>query len=313
MQQLTKPLVSLIAGLLVVFSMSAQAQQPNEQPRFLSLSAPTGFPIIPVLEGWVANPDGTVSFSFGVINRNEEAVEVPLGSRNYIEPAQWDGPQPTHFPAGRSTGVFAVTVPGDQRETDVWWHLVGEDGEDLKVPGRWGASAYELDFILPRPQGSMQPLVGAGENGTRTAGLDAGTVDYSGGTVRAGESVAISVNVSDPSVRDSSDPRFVDPLDIGVTFNKWQGPGEVEFTRHESTVVQENPYEPEDRRFRFFREPAVNSVQVPGPSGSAIVNVTFSEPGEYIIATKVDIHSAPESSNGDQCCWSNIYQRVTVR
>ena len=313
MQQLIKPLASLIAGLLVVFSVSVQAQQPGEQPRFLSLSAPDGFPIIPVLEGWVANADGTVSFSFGTINRNEEAVDMPLGPNNYIEPAQWDGVQPTHFPAGRSTGVFAVTVPGDQREIDVWWHLIAEDGDDMKVPGRWGTGAYELDFILPRPQGGIQPSVGIGESGRQAAGLDAGTGDYPGGTVSAGTAVEMSVNVADRSNRDASAPRFGEPLDIGVEFNKWQGPGEVVFSRHEDTVVEENPYEESDRRFRFFREPAGNAGKQPGPSGVAKVYATCSEPGEYIISTKVDVHAGPDSSNGDQCCWSNVYQRVTVR
>ncbi|PCJ27065.1 MAG: hypothetical protein COA96_03890 [SAR86 cluster bacterium] len=311
MQQIHKPLVSLVLGLLIAFSVSAQAQ--DQQPRFLSLTPPEGLPIIPVLEGWIANADGTISFSFGMINRNEEAVDIPIGANNYIEPAQHSGQQPTHFPPGRGTGIFTVTVPNDQKEIDVWWHLVSSTGEDLKVPGRWGTSAYELDFIRPRPQGGMQPMVGIGENGRQSAGLSAQIGDYPGGTVAVGDQVTISVNVSDPSNRDSSDPRFSEPLDIGVEFNKWQGPGNVEFARHESTIVEENPYAETDRRFRFFREKKVNQAPVTGGSGTASVYATFSEPGEYIISTKVDNFSAPDSSNGDQCCWSNIYQRITVR
>lgn len=309
MQQIHKPLVSLFLGLLVAFGVSMQAQA--QQPRFLSLSAPEGFPIIPVLEGWILNADNTVSFSFGVINRNDEAVEIPLGERNFIEPAEHNGTQPTHFPAGRSTGVFAVTVPNDEKEIDVWWHLISPEGEDMKVPGRWGQSSYELDFILPRPQGSMQPQVGLGADGELAAGITAH--HGNAGTASVGQPFAVTVNVRDPSDRDPSDPRFGEPLDIGVEFNKWQGPGNVEFTRHESTVVQENPYDEDDRRFRFFREPAANVVQVEGGAGVATVYATFSEPGDYVISTKVDNFSAPESSNGDQCCWSNVYQHITVR
>ena len=147
MRQLHRPLATLIAGLLVVISFAVQAQ-PSDQPRFLSLTAADGVPIIPVLEGWIANADGTVSFSFGFFNRNEEAVDIPLGVNNYLDPAKWNGVQPTHFPPGRGVGVFSVTVPLDEKEIDVWWHLVSSDGEDLKVPGRWGATALELDFIL---------------------------------------------------------------------------------------------------------------------------------------------------------------------
>ena len=300
MQQLHRRLIPLISGLLVACSLAVQAQ-PSDQPRFLSLTPTDGLPIIPVLEGWIANADGTVSFSFGFFNRNEEGVDIPLGANNYLEPAKWNGVQPTHFPPGRATGVFAVTVPGDEKEFDVWWHLVSSDGEDLKVPGRWGTAALELDFILPRPQGSMQPQVGIGADGNLAAGITAHRADYPGGTVRAGTQVAVSVNVSDPSDRDPTDVRFREPLDIGVTFNKWQGPGDVEFSRHESTVVAED------------QEPAANEVTVKGGSGVATVYATFSEPGEYIISTKVDNFSAPESSNGDQCCWSNAFQRITVR
>jgi hypothetical protein len=320
MQQLHRPLASLIAGLLVVFSLVVQAQ-PSDQPRFLSLTPADGLPIIPVFEGWIANADGTVSFSFGFFNRNGEAVDIPVGTNNYLEPAKWNGIQPTHFPAynpatktpGRGTGVFSVTVPGDEKEIDVWWHLVSSDGEDLKVPGRWGTAALELDFIRPRPQGSMQPQVGTGVDGNLVAGLSAHRADYLGGTVRAGTQVAISVNVSDPSERDTTDSRFSEPLEMGVAFHQWQGPGRVEFTRHESTVVEENPYEESDRRARAFREPAENEVMVRGGSGIATVYATFSEPGEYIISTKVDNFAAPESSNGDQCCWSNVFQRIMVR
>lgn len=312
MQQFHGLLVSLVAGLLVVFSLAVHAQ-PGDQPRFLSLTPADGLPIIPVFEGWVENADGTVSFSFGFFNRNEEAVDIPVGTNNYLDPAKWNGVQPTHFPAGRATGVFSVTVPGDEKEIDVWWHLVSSDGEDLKVPGRWGAAALQLDFILPRPQGSMQPQVGIGTDGNPVAGLSAHRADYPGGVVRAGTQVAISVNVSDPSKRDTTDPRFSEPLEMGVAFHQWQGPGRVEFARHESTVVEENPYEESDRRSRAFREPAENEVMIRGGSGIATVYATFSEPGEYVISTKVDNFAAPESSNGDQCCWSNVFQRITVR
>jgi hypothetical protein len=102
-------------------------------------------------------------------------------------------------------------------------------------------------------------------------------------------------------------------LPMGVAFMKYQGPGDVEFTPHESTPAAENPYNENDRRYNFWRAPAANELEIPGPAGTARVYATFSAPGDYIISTKVDIHEAPDSSNGDQCCWTNVYQRVTVR
>jgi hypothetical protein len=310
MRIINRTLAALIVGLLATAAFSVYGQ--SGQPRFLNIAPPEGLPVIPVFEGWIANEDGTTSYSFGVINRNEVPVEIAIGEDNFIEPAKYSGVQPTHFPPGRSTGIFTVTVPASEAEDDVWWHLRTGDSDLLKVPGRRGVSAYELDFIRPRPQGALQPLVGIGEDGARAAGLYAQIGDYPGGTVEVGERVELSVNVYDPAERDPSDPRFGEPLDLGVQFNKWQGPGEVTFERHESTAVPENPYDEDDRRYAFFQLPDANEVMTPGPESVARVYATFSEPGDYIIHTKVDVHEAPDSSNGDQCCWTNVYQRVTV-
>lgn len=310
MRQFHKTIALLACGLMSVFSLQAQAQS-ADNGRFLSLSPSTGLPIIPVMEGWIANPDGTTSFSFGFINRNEVAVDIPIGTSNYIEPAQYSGIQPTHFPSGRSTGMFIVTVPAEEAEHDIWWYLKTGTSEALKVPGRRGISAYELDFILPRPQGAMQPHAGFDENGATSSGLMAQTREFSG-RITAGEPTILTVNVHDISERDSTDPRFLEPVPLGVHFSKYQGPGEVVFEHHESTTILENPYDEDDRRFRFFKPLEPGDIQVEGGSGIARVIATFSEPGEYEIHTKFENFKAPDSSNGDQCCWSNLIQTVTV-
>jgi len=311
-----KLLSAVLFGLTALVAFTVQAQS-TDTARFLSLSPPDGLPIIPVLEGWIANPNGTTSFSFGIINRNDDPVDIPIGENNYIEPAKYDGMQATHFPAGRTTGAFAVTVPSSEQNDDVWWYLKTGDSESLKVPGRRGASAYELDFILPRPQGALQPLVGIGEDGPQTApavGLVTMIDDYPRNPVGVGQQVLLTINATDPAVRDPEDPRFGEPLAMGVTFTKRQGPGDVEFTMHpDNETDQENPYAADDPRSRFFRPPGPNQLEITGPSGVGQVYASFSEPGEYIIWTKVDVHKAPDSSNGDQCCWTNVYQRVSVQ
>jgi len=307
MQRIFKKILTVAAGLVMSIAITAQAQPPE---RFLTLTPPEGLPIIPVMEGWIANQDGSRTISFGYINRNEEAVNIEMGANNYIEPAEFSGLQPTYFVSGRGTGVFTVTVPADRIDEDVWWYIKTGDSEVLKVPGRSGASAYELDFILPRPQGALQPRAAFGEGGELVAGLDGAVTNYSG-TVSVGEPVELAITVSDPSVRDSTDPRFAEPLPVGVHVYQHQGPADVEFTRHESTVV---PPPPEDeRRLRFYREPAASEVTVKGGQGVAKVVVTFPEAGEYLLRATVENWSAPDSSEADQCCWTNIYQRVTVQ
>ena len=308
----SKAVTFVTASLLLVVAPQFVQAQVTDNARFLTLAPPSGLPVIPVMEGWVANEDGSRTISFGFISRNAEAVDIPLGPDNYIEPAEFDGNQPTHFHAGRGTGVFAVTVPADRYTEDVWWYLRTGDGELLKVPGRSGGPAYELDFILPRPQGSLQPLAGFGEDGPQSAGLVARVEDYDG-SVRAGEPVTLTVNVTDLSVRDPADPRFGEPLPIGVNFHKWQGPGDVAFTRHESMELPENPFDEDDERASSWEVPDPNDLEVPGASSVARVVATFSAPGGYVIAVKVDNVSAPDSTDKDQCCWTNIFQRIGVR
>ena len=221
-----KHIAAAVLGLIASVALTVQAQS-TDNARFLSLAPSGGLPIIPVMEGWTANPDGTTSYSFGIINRNDESMDIPLGEGNYIEPAKFDGIQPTHFPAGRSTGAFTVTVSESERELDVWWYVKTGDNEALKVPGRHGSSAYELDFILPRPQGGMQPLVGIGENGAQRVGLYAQIGDYPRNPAQSGIPIELTVNITDPAERDPNDARFEEAIPLGVRFFKYQGPGDV--------------------------------------------------------------------------------------
>ena len=83
-----------------------------------------------------------------------------------------------------------------------------------------------------------------------------------------------------------------------------QGPGRVEFTRDESTPIVEEDEDP----------PGAETITVPDDEQRTVrVVATFSEPGEYMLRARVDNWRAPDSSNPDNCCWTNGYVRVTVR
>ena len=109
---------SFILVLSVLSSAALEAQQVQRLP--LAPRPPSGEPVAPFFEGWYANPDGTYTFSFGYFNLNmEETLEIPIGPDNFIEPAEFDGSQPTHFPVEprRDRGVFTVTVPASYAES----------------------------------------------------------------------------------------------------------------------------------------------------------------------------------------------------
>ena len=231
--------------------------------------------------------------------------EIPLGERNYIEPAQYDGVQPTTFLSSRQRGFFAITIPASARDQDLWWHLTLDDGQELKVPGRTSASAYQLDWN-PRPHGSLPPITWIGSERDARQGPEGVWADE---PLRAsvGRPATIELSTRDPSQRDPADRRFAEPLDVRVVWSKYQGPpGEVTFTRHESTP------EPESPAGGRGGAPRAEVVMLDGVAGTARVYATFSSPGEYIILGQVDNWRAPDSTAGDQCCWTNAFQRVIV-
>ena len=299
---------SLLCGLAMA-PTGAVAQGPDGrwplQPR-----SGIGRLVAPFLEGWYENEDGTFSYSFGYLNLNEHRVELPVGAQNLVDPAQFGGMQPTTFEPGRHRGVFAVTVP--MRDGEVWWTITNPDGEVTRVPGRtiWGA--YKLDWI-PRPHGSTHPRVSfdGGEEGRGPVG----TVAERTLTTTVGAPLTVAIDVRDPSERDPDDPRLREDIPIRVVWYKHQGPvgGEVEFTRHESTPVPEGEAGAGDGGDDEGPVADGAVVELPTGRGTARVIATFSEPGEYVLRARADNWSAPDSSSGNQCCWTNGYVRVTVR
>jgi len=291
--------------------------------------------IAPFMEGWYANEDGTYSISFGYLNMNGEVLEIPLGEDNFLEPAQFDGMQPTYFESGHPRGLFTVTLPASMRDLSVWWNIRNPNGELTRVPGRTTATAYELDWT-PRPHGSLPPRVtfdGQSEAGRGPPGIMAERVV----SARVGQQIVLAVTGEDLSQRDQSERRFQN-IAIRATWAKHQGPvgGEVEFTRHESNPV---PPPAEGRggrggaapdsvggnapagggggggRGRGGRgggPPAPEVISLAEGRGTAQVYATFSAPGEYVMRVQVDNFSAPDSSSGNQCCWTNGYVRVNV-
>jgi hypothetical protein len=268
-----------------------------------------GRQVVPFFEGWYDNGDGTFTISFGYLNRNPtEPHDIPLGERNYIEPAKYDGVQPTHFMASRQRGMFAITVPASERDQDIWWHLVDAAGRDYKVPGRSNAGAYQLDWNA-RPHGSVSPLVWFDSERNAKQGPE-GLRAPRTLTARVGQPFTIEVTTRDPSVRDPSDRRFAEPLPVRVIFSKYSGPaGELTFERDPSMP---EPAAPNPAFGGRGRTAPPEEIMLAGVAGTARVRVTFPAPGEYVILAQSDNWRAPDSAAGDQCCWSNAYQRVTV-
>ena len=281
---------SALAGPTALEAQSRRPLQPYPS---------AGLPVSPFMEGWYDNGDGTYSISFGYWNRNrEEVVEIPGGEDNSIVPAQFDGRQPTTFLPGRHRGVFAVTISEDLRDEDIWWTIRNKNGEVHKVPGRTRIANYQLDWF-PRPHGTVAPLVWF--ESERNAGQGPpGVMAQQTQTVSVGSPITLSVKVRDPSERDPEDPRTREPISVRAVWSKYQGAGEVEFTRHESTPEPEEKEEADEGDGQESLGP--ETVMLPEGRGTASVYATFSDSGSYVLRAQMDNWRAPDSASRDQCC-----------
>lgn len=334
MSRLFRPL----AGLVVVFGALAPLPAASQDwtRREFPLAPPNshGNFVAPFFDGWYQNADGTYTLSFGFMNRNDEdLVEIPVGPENFIEPAQYNGGQPTSFPVvsyggfggPRERGVFAVVVPEDFTG-DVWWTLT-TDGYTTRVPGRLKGSgqrltnAYTLS-TTPQAEGSLRPAIRFTRDGADGIGI-VGIHAPEKLATKVGEPVEVQFWAFDRGERELKD--------VNMTLWKHQGPvgTAIAFeSRLDSLTVPGGG--------RGGPPPAAGApagrggrgrVQAPGPvdQGQSIrlpivgpnANIgrfaaTFATPGEYVIRVRVDNFTTGDSAAGNQCCWSNGYVAVSV-
>lgn len=303
--------LGLLLGSFLTAPAPASAQGPDGRWP-LQPSSGVGRVIAPFLEGWYENEDGTISYSFGYNNFNNDIVELPHGEDNFLDPARYDGMQPTLFYPGKHRGVFAVTVPASERNVDVWWTLTNPNGEVTKVPGRSTWSAYQLDW-RPRPHGTLPPAVSFNDGSGDVGRGPPGVMSRNALSARVGSPVTLELNVEDISTNDPTDARFRDGTELRVNWSILQGPlgGRVEFARHESTAPWPEPEDGGRGRGGQARQPGPEVIPIQD-RGTARVLATFSMPGQYILRAEVDNFRRPDSSSGDQCCWTNGYVQVNV-
>jgi hypothetical protein len=214
------------AGFFALAGSPAVAQEgPLDQLKALPK---VGGVVAPMFDGWYENEDGTYTFSFGYINLNtDESPIIPIGENNFIEPAQFNGTQPTYFPAvayagfggKHERGAFGITVPADMAGTDVVW-TINHNGRTFRIPGRIGTLEYQLSHT-PATEGSLPPSYTFAANGERGQGREGLVAARQ--TARVGQPIDLRIFAQDEGDRD--------PAAINVTWIMHQGPAPVEFGR----------------------------------------------------------------------------------
>jgi hypothetical protein len=279
---------------------------PGEHQYNVQLLRPSGGPVVPIFDGWYVNPDGTKELCFGYFNVNtEQAIELPLGPSNYIEPAEFDGVQPTRFlPVGgtpdagrRYWCVFTVQVPADYGDRDVIWRLT-VDGREFSVPGRTRFTPYQLQGESAADLRTVSPQLRLDPDGPDIFGPDGDHVMTGPFSARVGEPIGISAwarrdnPYGMPIIEGFTPPGSgEDTRPIRFTWFKHRGPGEVTF---DERIVELQPDSWE---------------WAPDAMGEVTVEATFDEPGDYVI--RVLTHNLPTSFT-HFCCWTNGYVSVRV-
>ncbi len=281
----------LCAAILLAGGVLLSAGQlPSEPPRQFGSSVTGAF------EGWFDNKDGSHNFLVGYLNRNStQALDVPIGPNNRIEPGGPDMGQPTHFLPGRQTGMFLVTVPKeftpDQRLT---WTIVA-NGQTTSIPLR-----LHKDYLV-RPftdvaVGNTPPVLRFDEKGSTIQGPMALLSEAVTRTVSLSSPLSLAVWSADDARYSSGSnaPMRNPPPPVELQWSKYRGPGAVTFDKAR----------PEQETL------AGGSVNVPF-SGRATTTVRFSVPGEYVLHVTANDYSG-EGGGGEVCCWTTAMVKVTV-
>jgi len=251
-------------------------RMPNDWPLSIANVLPSGQPVIPIFESWYPNPDGTIAFSFGFINLNsEEAVHIPLGPDNFIEPKRFDGFQPTYFEVApkerarfaRHQSVFIVTVPKDFKGDVVWSLRVR--GQIYSSPGRATREEYGIEDLESLTEAPVAAVLKYAASGLSGRGRNA----FVAGPLKAvvGKPLPLTIGI-DLLSRPSSI----------VTWYHHQGPAKVTFDPKQAVVKA---------------------------GGDVNTTATFSQPGDYVLRiTALESLAALEQ----HCCYTNGYVKVTV-
>jgi hypothetical protein len=341
----------MVAAAFVVYDSSlpavalAQAGQPAQQrPNIPSgvLLEPlgtTGEAIYPAFEGWGPIKDGTNVLLVGYFNRNKEAVDVPIGPDNRIEPGGPDYGQPTHFHSGRQWGVFAIPLPKDFGTKKLTWTLTA-NGHTSSVQ-IWMNPPYWIEFFKNTANGNEPPRIKFAENGPEYIGPPREkSVQTLSATV--GQPLTLTAWAADqpPTIKfgEGAEPAAAGggagrggaatkkpaaneppPAIIGnrvIASTPGAGPGggaaaAAARNRGDIQVLWKKYRGPGEVK---IADETINLENGGDPKKfvEAKTTATFSAPGVYWLRAQIN-DSSGNGGGGDQCCWTTAHVVVNVK
>jgi len=280
------------AGLVVAACVLA-GTGPSAQQLPIEPVKESGSNIYPAFEGWYQNADGTYNLLIGYYNRNsKEALDVPIGPNNKIEPGGPDQGQPTHFLPRRGWGVISIKVPKDFGDKKLVWTLTA-NGRTVSIP--FGiVKGYQVEPYKDAAMGNTPPVIKLAENGPAMTGPPAPLSTYPTVTGTVGEAIPITLWITDEAGKETplgggaaaNAPPAARRPRINVVMSKYRGPaGEIKFADNTPTI---------------------------GDDGKASTTATIPSAGEWVIRIEGNDASGV-GGGGFQCCWTTVYVKVNVK
>ena len=330
---------TLMVAAVFVIGLNGQQPRPNVPSGvLLEPLGTTGEAVYPAFEGYGPLKDGATTLLVGYFNRNKEAVDVPIGPDNRIEPGGPDFGQPTHFLSGRQWGMFAITVPKDFGTKKLTWTL-NANGHTTTVTF-WTNPQYWIDFYKNTANGNEPPRIKFSPTGpeligpprekfvqtlTATVGtpleLTAWAADQpptvvfeseggaaTGGAGRAAARTPARTPVNEPM------PAIIGGRVIAGTPAAPGGGGAAAAAaarRGDSQLLW--------RKYRGPGNVKIANETISLENGGdakkfveAKTTATFSAPGTYWLRAQVN-DSSGNGGGGDQCCWTTAHVIVNVK
>ena len=293
------------AGLLWALAISLIPRGVDAQ----GLTYSKGQTVSPAYEGWQRNPDGSYNLVFGYMNRNwDEEIDIPVGPDNQFSPGSADQGQPTRFLPIRNRNTFSVRVPADFDEDDELVWTLRIRGETNLAHASLAPDYFIDNIVIMSENGSIS----AGFTDARLRGNTPPVAELEGETerrVRVGEPVTLVMKASDDGIPEGTGALFSfgsvltedgelnleaalrrQPIlvvpgkanGLHVSWFVYRGTGKVTFDPLQIQVWEDTrPYSNSPWSLGFV-------TPDPPEDGRWVVQVTFDEPGTYVLRGLVD-------------------------
>jgi hypothetical protein len=334
----TAAVVAAIAASVFSLTGGAQVRTPPQGVLVEPLGN-AGEAVFPAFEGWGPLKDGSNVLLIGYFNRNKlQALDIPIGPDNRIEPGGPDFGQPTHFDPGRQYGVFSIQVPKDFGTKRLTWTLTA-NGHTSTVTF-WMNPPYWIDFYKNLANGNEPPVIKFADAGPELIGPPRERFARSL-TGSVGQPLTLTIwardqppttNTSEGAPpaepgrgsrtaqsRPSSDtepppaiiggrvfPGGLTPLPAGGGAAARAGE-----RRGDIRVIWKKYRGPGDVKISDEAIALMNGGDAK-KFLEATTTATFSAPGEYWLRAQIN-DSSGDGGGGDQCCWTSAHVVVTVK